>query len=99
MITDCGSFLTEYSCMDKPLIRLYYHKENLPPNPILEKLYKTFYYAHNNAELKKLLDKIIVQRQDPHQNERHKEVTSLGLNRNDSAQNVVNYLDKLLKES
>lgn len=99
MITDCGSFLTEYSCMDKPLIRLYYHKDNLPPNPILEKLYNTFYYAHNNDELMKLLDKIITQREDPNQNERHREVTSLGLNRSDSARTIVNYLDKLFKES
>lgn len=99
MITDCGSFLTEYSCMDKPLIRLYYHKDNLPPNPILEKLYKTFYYAHNNDELVKLLDIIISQRMDPNQSERHKEVASLGLNRSDSAQVIVNYLDTLFNES
>ena len=96
MITDCGSFLTEYSCMDKPLIRLYYHKENLPPNPILEKLYSTFYYAHNNDELSELLELIICKKEDPNKNERHKEVTSLGLNRNDSALKIINYLDSLL---
>lgn len=99
MITDCGSFLTEYSCMDKPLIRLYYHKDNLPPNPILEKLYNTFYYAHNNDELMKLLDIIICKRLDPNQSKRHKEITSLGLNRSDSAKVIVNYLDKLFSKS
>lgn len=96
MITDCGSFLTEYSCMDKPLIRLYYYEENLPPNPMLEKLYKTFYYAHNNEELVVLLENIICQRQDPNKIERHQEVVCLGLNRGDSSQRIIDYLNSLL---
>lgn len=99
MITDCGSFLTEYSCMNKPLIRLYYHKENLPPNPILSKLYSTFYYAHNNTELTELLDKILCQKQDPHQNERHKEIVDLGLYQSDSSKRICNYLDSLLSRN
>lgn len=96
MITDCGSFLTEYSCMDKPLIRLYYYEENLPPNPMLEKLYKTFYYAHNNDELAVLLENIICQRQDPNKFERHQEVGRLGLNQGDSSQRIIDYLNSLL---
>ena len=96
MITDCGSFLTEYSCMNKPLIRLYYYKDSLPPNPILDKLYKTFYYAHNNEELINLLEEIICKRKDPNKNERNKEVTSLRLNQSNSAQKIIDYLDRLL---
>lgn len=96
MITDCGSFLTEYSCMDKPLIRLYYYEENLPPNPMLKKLYKTFYYAHNNDELAVLLENIICQRQDPNKIERHQEVVRLRLNRGDSSQRIIDYLNSLL---
>ena len=96
MITDCGSFLTEYSCMDKPLIRLYYHKDNLPPNPILENLYNTFYYAHNNAELQELLESVICQRQDPNKIERHEEVVRVGLNKSDTSKKIIHYLDSLL---
>ncbi|MBQ3613452.1 MAG: hypothetical protein II989_05115 [Bacteroidales bacterium] len=96
MITDCGSFLTEYSCMDKPLIRLYYHKDNLPPNPILEKLYSTFYYAHNNDELMAILDMVICQHQDPHQADRNNEIVRLGLNRSDASERIINYIDSLL---
>lgn len=95
MITDCGSFLTEYSCMDKPLIRLYYHKDNLPPNPILEKLYSTFYYAHNNEELKELLESVICQHQDPNKAARHEEVVRVGLNSSDTSRKIINYLDSL----
>lgn len=95
MITDCGSFLTEYSCMDKPLIRLYYHKNNLPPNPMLEKLYSTFYYAHNNSELQKLLDSIISQHQDPNKAARHEEVIRVGLNSSDTSKKIINYLNSL----
>ncbi len=96
MITDCGSFMTEYSCMDKPLIRLYYHKENLPPNPMLEKLYSTFYYAHNNNELADLLGSVICRREDPNQEERHNEVVRLGLNQGNTSHRIIDYLDKLL---
>lgn len=96
MITDCGSFLTEYSCMDKPLIRLYYHKDNLPPNPILEKLYRTFYYAHNNEDLKELLESVICQHQDPNKAARHEEVVRVGLNSGDASRRIINYLDSLL---
>lgn len=96
MITDCGSFLTEYSCMDKPLIRLYYHKDNLPPHPIVEKLYSTFYSAHNNAELQELLESIICQHQDPKKDVRHEEVVRVGLNSSDTSRRIIHYLDSLL---
>lgn len=96
MITDCGSFLTEYSCMDKPLIRLYYHKDNLPPNPILENLYNTFYYAHNNDELQELLESIISLHQDPNKDARHEEVTRVGLNQSNTSEKIIYYLDSLL---
>lgn len=96
MITDCGSFLTEYSCMDKPLIRLYYYKDNLPPNPILKNLYKTFYYANNNSELITLLENIIVKRLDPNKSQRNSEVSKLGLNKSNSSLKIIDYLDSLL---
>lgn len=96
MITDCGSFLTEYSCMDKPLIRLYYHNDNLPPNPILERLYSTFYYAHNNDELMAFLKKVICQHQDPNKDCRHEEIVRLGLNRSDASERIIDYIDSLL---
>lgn len=96
MITDCGSFLTEYSCMDKPLIRLYYHKDNLPPNPILEKLYGTFYYAHNNAELLELLESVICQHQDPNKTARHEEVVRVGLSQSNTSEKIIHYLNTLL---
>lgn len=95
MITDCGSFLSEYSCMDKPLIRLYYHKDNLPPNPILENLYKTFYYAHNNDELITHLENIIIKKQDPNKAKRHQEVVRLGFDKCDTSSKIINYLDSL----
>lgn len=82
--------------MDKPLIRLYYHKDNLPPNPILEKLYKTFYYAHNNEELQELLESVICQHQDPNQAVRHEEVVRVGLNNSDTSRRIINYFNSLL---
>lgn len=96
MITDCGSFLSEYSCMDKPLIRLYYHKDNLPPNPILENLYSTFYYAHNNTELQELLESVIYHHKDPNKAARHEEIVRVGFNKSNTSREIIHYLNSLL---
>jgi hypothetical protein len=82
--------------MDKPLIRLYYHKDNLPPNPMLEQLYQTFYYARNNDELTKLLSEVLCEGKDPNRDWRHKEVVRVGLNNSDTSKRITHYLDSLL---
>ncbi len=62
MITDCGSFLGEYLPSGKPLIQLV--------NPLAKfselgkKVKSEYYHSHNNEELKKLFEEIVVKRND-----------------------------------
>ena len=55
MITDCGSFLTEFAATGQPIIRLV-NPENKQPYP---PLYDTYYNMHNNDELKATLRKVL----------------------------------------
>ena len=96
MITDCGSFLTEYPCTGKPLIHMVPGKLPARPNPALEKLYDMFYRAHDRAELEKWLDKIILHDEDPRKEDRLRCVEEAGLWNSHAAQNIVNYIDQLM---
>lgn len=97
MITDCGSFLTEYSCTGNPLIHLVPGKRPSEPNPALEGLFKTFYEAPDNKTLKELLTTIVLNGQDPKKEERKTCLQKSGLLGNYAAQNILEYIDKLLR--
>lgn len=64
MITDCCSFLSEYLPTGKPLIRLV-SKEIPEFNPNLKELVKSYYNAESAEDLKKYLDMILTEHQDP----------------------------------
>lgn len=96
MITDCGSFLTEYSCTGKPLIHLVPGKLPAQPNPALEKLYGLFYEAPDNETLLKWLNQIVIKGEDPRREERLKCAEESGLRNSHAAQNIVNYIDQLM---
>ena len=99
MITDCSSFLSEYSCTGKPLIRLIpdQGKSLVPPNPVLEKLYDSFYKVYNEEELFEALDKVVIRVLDPQKEERMKLVREAGLADHYAAQSITDYLRSLLK--
>lgn len=96
MITDCGSFLTEYSCTKKPIIRMISSKLNLGPNPILKELYSTIYDVHNNEELLEAMDSLIVKGIDSHKEAREKAVSKLGLCESNAADNIKQYISDTL---
>ena len=64
MITDCCSFLSEYLPTGKPLIRLV-SKDISEFNPNLKELVKSYYNAESAEDLKKYLDMILTEHQDP----------------------------------
>ena len=96
MITDCGSFLTEYSCTGNPLIHLVPGKRPSEPNPALEKLFDTFYEAPDNKVLATLLESIVENNEDPKKEERMKKLQGSGLLNNPSSKNILDYIDNLL---
>lgn len=91
MITDCSSFLTEYSCTGNPIIRPVPGDGHtlLTPSPMLISLYNTFYESHNNEELISLLDSIVINGEDPNKESRIACLDETKLTGSYSARNIV----------
>ena len=89
LITDCGSFLTEYFLTKKPVIHLLsdcaYEK-----NYSVQKIEKSYYQARSIEELNQYLDEIIIKKNDPKKQERLETLKELGLENNYCAKNIIN---------
>ena len=98
LITDCGSFLTEFSCTNRPIIRLIPQSDVIPPNPALKGLFSTFYEARNTEELLDLFEMIIYRGEDPNKEERTKCLTDIHLIDTSSSEKIVSYIKGLLNK-
>ena len=95
MITDCGSFETEYFLTQKPLIHL---KNPLatPFNPSVKKIVQTYYEAQSESELEKILDSVIIQKLDYKKEERKNTLKELKLDNRYAAKNIINDIKQTL---
>lgn len=91
MISDCGSFLTEYLPVNNPLIRLV-SKDAYPYNPSAKIVVSAYYSASNLQELYELLDKVIIKNIDTMREKRKEVIEKLCLNSNNAALNILNDL-------
>ena len=87
MITDCGSFLTEYFVSENPVIHLL--SDKFSPNPTIEKIDTTYYTAHNTEELNKHLEEILIKKNDYKKQERIVLLNKLNLKNNNCAENII----------
>lgn len=60
MITDCGSFLTEYAVTGKPIVHLLSSHNSLAPIEFLRPLYDSYYKVHDANELHRILNSLIL---------------------------------------
>ena len=88
MITDCGSFLTEYLLTEQPCIHLVSSRA-IEYNPSVQKIVNSYYQAHDIPELKQYLDEIIVKKQDYKKQERLNVLQELNLRNNYCAKNII----------
>ena len=88
MITDCGSFLTEFLLTKQPVIHLVSSKAT-PFNESVQKIVKSYYQAHNTEELDNYLEEVIIQKQDPKIQERLNVLEELKLKNNYCAKKVI----------
>ena len=68
LITDCGSFLTEYLFTKRPCIHLV--SEHFKGNENVQKICKTYYNAHNLDKMKELFEEILINKKDPKKKDR-----------------------------
>ena len=97
MITDCDSFRVEYACLGKPIVHLVSSIPNKRTFTPFEFLFDTYYKVHNNDELVKVLDEIVVKREDPKRDERLSALKTSGLLGVNAAKNILDHLEKLME--
>ncbi len=92
MITDCGSFLTEFAVTGQPIIHLINPDNKLEPLP----LYLTYYRVCSMDDLKNQLCEILEKKNDAKRNERLQAVSDANLCDQYAAKNIVNFLKNKL---
>ena len=88
MITDCGSFLTEYFVTENPVIHLV--SEHLKPNGTIKEIDKTYYTAYNTDDLIKHFHQVILDKNDYKKEERIKLSDKLNFKNSNSAEKITN---------
>ena len=92
LITDCGSFLTEYFCTGKPLIHLINTASYNMPYEAMKPMFETFYKVETRQELQEYLDKVILRNEDEKKELREITKNILGFVNQDATQNIMNDL-------
>ena len=87
MITDCGSFLTEYFVTGNPVIHLI--SDKFAPNQTIKEIDKTYYSAHNIEELEKHFNDVILNKNDYKKQDRIELLQKFNLKGNSSAKRIV----------
>lgn len=98
MITDCGSFLMEYSATGSPLIRLVPADLDVSPSPMAKELFETFYQVKTLPELYEVLDLVVLRREDPRQGARLAATENAQLTGNFAARRILETLTGFLTE-
>ena len=68
MITDCGSFLTEYFFTKQPCIHLV--SQYFKGNENVKRICETYYNVHNADEMNKFFEEVLIYKNDPKKQER-----------------------------
>ena len=63
MITDCGSFLTEYFFTKQPCIHLV--SQYFKGNENVKRICETYYNVHNADEMNKFFEEVLIYKNDP----------------------------------
>lgn len=93
MITDCGSFLTEFAVTGQPIIHLINADNKLEAMP----LYSTYYKVYNKDELKEELCEVLERENDINKVERLQYIKDANLCGQYAAKNIISFLSKELR--
>lgn len=96
MITDCGSFTTEYLLTEQPLIFLC-SQEAIDLNAVTSEIFKNYYHAHNLHELEQHLETVVLNHKDPLKEDRRINIAKFGLNSRTASENIISDLKETLK--
>jgi CDP-glycerol glycerophosphotransferase (TagB/SpsB family) len=95
MITDCGSFLTEYLPTGNPVIHLLNSGKESKYRSVLHEYSSQHYYkVYDLDKLEEVFDMLINQGVDPLKSAREKDAAEFSF---DSANNIYNFIKELVK--
>ena len=92
MITDCGSFLTEYGATGKPIIHLICADNKFKPIFLMKDLYDTYYKVHDLDEMYSTFKVILEKGQDFNRESRIKEAVNAGIVNSNSSAAIVDFI-------
>lgn len=95
IITDCGSFLTEYGATGNPVIHLICEKNTMKPIVLTKNVYDTYYQVHNLDEMYSVFETVLEKRLDPRRADRIAAVRNAGFWGTNAAENIVKYFMSL----
>lgn len=98
MISDCGSFTTEYLLTEQPLIFLC-SQESIDLNDVTSEVFKNYYHAHNIHELKQHLETVVLNHQDPLKEDRIINIAKFRLGDRNASEKIICDMKKTLKIS
>jgi hypothetical protein len=98
MITDCGSFLSEYGATERPIIHLISSDNKYKPLSSLTGLYDTYYKVHNTNELITTLKMVIERREDPMRERRVEALKSTGMIGVNASEEIIRHLRNQLSQ-
>lgn len=96
MVTDCGSFLSEYMAVGKPLIRLIPDNIKVRPCPGARKYFETFYNCYNVDEMQKAFNLVLERGEDPKRDARISACKEANLIGNYAAKKVMRFIESKL---
>ena len=97
MITDCGSFLTEYFVTGNPVIHLI--SDKFTPNPLTKQIDEVYYGAHNTEEMDGFLAEVILNKNDYKKQERCELLQKLNLHNICSGKRIIDIILSDIGES
>lgn len=97
MITDCGSFVTEFACTGKPLIRMRSKLDKQLPHPVVGELYGTLYETWSIDELESDLDSVVIRGDDVVKDRRIAAVRKAGLATECAAPVIVELVERVCR--
>lgn len=95
IITDCGSFLTEYGATGRPVIHLICPENSYNPTFLIKSLYETYYKVHDLNEMYAAFEMVLEKREDPNFDQRLREARNAGILNSNAAHATIAYLADL----
>ena len=96
LITDCGSFMTEYAVTGEPVVWLISPTATTRPNKASEKLAASYYRVVRSEDLEPVLDDLLVKGNDPKREARLSAAKAMNLTGTDAAGNIIRHLEELI---